>query len=213
MPAFDVPLQSECFYHICHHAIGEENLFRTDQNYQFFLEKYSLHLEPVTQTFAYCLMPNHIHFLVRVRDEKTLLENLQKSQLPKLIQRLQNTENEIILQKYVSQSFSNLFNSYTQAFNKKYGRKGGLFRQNFRRWHIQNDDYLTNVICYIHRNPVHHGFTRNADEWKFSSFQAFLSEKKTRLARNEVLDWFGNRKAFQNAHFQELGKDLEEIEF
>ncbi len=61
-------------YHIWTHANGIENLFLNDENYFYFLEKYSLYIEPVAETFAYCLMPNHLHLMVRVKEENEVLE-------------------------------------------------------------------------------------------------------------------------------------------
>ena len=60
------------FYHIYNHANGSENLFRNDENYNFFLRKWSQHIEPIADSYAYCLMPNHFHFLVRIKDEEDL---------------------------------------------------------------------------------------------------------------------------------------------
>ncbi len=48
-------------YHIWTHANGNENLFREEKNYTYFLERYNYHIEPVAETYAYCLMPNHLH--------------------------------------------------------------------------------------------------------------------------------------------------------
>jgi len=66
-------LQPSRFYHIYNHANGSENIFRDAENYRFFLEKYELYISPVAETFAWCLMPNHFHLLIQIRDETTLL--------------------------------------------------------------------------------------------------------------------------------------------
>ncbi|MBY0424606.1 MAG: hypothetical protein K2Q22_03130, partial [Cytophagales bacterium] len=52
----------------------------------------------------------------------------------------------------------------------------------------------------IHANPVHHGFVRNVADWNWSSYHALLSEKNTRLKREEVLGWFGGKEGFRNSH-------------
>lgn len=61
-------LESGFFYHIYNHANGREDLFLNDDNYNFFLKKYTFHISHVADTFAYCLMPNHFHFLVRIKE-------------------------------------------------------------------------------------------------------------------------------------------------
>jgi len=71
-------LAPEDVYHIYNCANGTENLFREERNYHFFLEKYFKYAHPIAETFAYCLMPNHFHIMVRIRSEEDLtgFENL-----------------------------------------------------------------------------------------------------------------------------------------
>lgn len=94
-----------------------------------------------------------------------------------------------------------------------YSRRGSLFIPNFKRSEITDDTYLTAVIVYIHRNPVHHGFTIDWTKWRLSSYQTILSEKPTALKREEVLKWFGNVDQFLKIHRDEkLSKSLELLE-
>ncbi|HEX4372500.1 MAG TPA: hypothetical protein VHZ50_04255, partial [Puia sp.] len=65
-------LQPLSYYHIFNHANGDENIFREEENYRFFLEKYVLYIHPVAETLAYCLMPNHFHMLVKIKTEQQL---------------------------------------------------------------------------------------------------------------------------------------------
>ena len=71
------PLYPETVYHIYNHANGEENIFRSNENYYYFLKKYTEYIHPIAETHAYCLMPNHFHLMVRIRSEKEILEYLQ----------------------------------------------------------------------------------------------------------------------------------------
>lgn len=64
-----IPIEHDKFYHIYNCGINGENLFRKKANYIYFLQQYDKYIEPVAETFAWCLMPNHIHFLVRIKDE------------------------------------------------------------------------------------------------------------------------------------------------
>jgi len=179
------------FYHIYNHANDPENLFRMDENYRYFLQQWSKYVEPVAETYAYCLMPNHIHFLIRTKDESEL-----KNQTG-----LQD------LSGFISKQFSNLFNSYAKAYNKMFDRRGSLFIRPFKAKEIDSDEYLTNVIFYIHHNPVHHGFTKNLADWPHSSYHALISDKQTRINRTAVHDWFGSpneMKKYHQQNFQEL---------
>ncbi len=67
------------YFHVVNHAVGDENLFRNDENYHYFLRKYATYMPSVWATLAYCLMPNHIHLLVRVHDEKTLSKHTKSN--------------------------------------------------------------------------------------------------------------------------------------
>ncbi len=66
------PLQPDRSYHIFNHANGFENIFRIEANFVYFLEKYRLFISPIAETYAYCLMPNHFHLVVRIRKRETI---------------------------------------------------------------------------------------------------------------------------------------------
>ena len=67
MPDYHIPIQPDRVYHIFSRAIGKEKLFLEEENYVFFLKRYKLHISPVADTFAYNLLPNHFHFLIRIK--------------------------------------------------------------------------------------------------------------------------------------------------
>jgi len=197
MPQKRIPLESGQIYHIWTHANGDENLFREDDNYRYFLEKYAYYIYPVVETFAYCLMPNHLHLMVRVREREEVLNFLRDKKGDPNLQGFQNLGG---FNKVVAQQFSNLFNAYTKAYNKKYDRKGSLFTSNFKRKQIDSDQYFTQLILYIHNNPVHHGFVDQITSWPHSSWHAYVFDKVTKIKRNEGLNWFGGRGAFKELH-------------
>ncbi len=193
-------MQPEKSYHIYTHANGFENLFLSDENYRYFLQRYEYFIPSIADTLAYCLMPNHIHFLVSIKSEKLLLElyrnKYPEKEIPATLRGFKTLEEFIIRQ------FSHLFNSYTQAFNKMYKRRGSLFIHSFKRKEIESDQQLTNTIHYIHVNPVHHGFVKNISDWPWSSYQILLNDNPTMLKREEILAWFGNRVEFERFHQQ-----------
>ena len=176
-------LEPGCLYHVYNHAIGTENLFLSERNYHFFLKRYRYFIEPVADTYAYCLMPNHFHLLVAIK---------QHLEVP--------SDMKYPVGHYVSKQFANLFSSYTQAFNKDQSRKGTLFISKFKRQHVDTDQYLTRIIRYIHLNPVKHGFTTGVSNWNYSSYNTLCSESETFLARDKVISWFGGLEEFKKAH-------------
>ncbi len=195
-------------YHLYTHANGSENLFRNEENYRYFLKRYEEFIPPVVDTLAYCLMPNHLHLLVRVKGE-TELKEFFKSKSKDLTgltgadkQDLSGLERLTILQ------FSHLFNAYTKAYNKVYNRRGSLFIRSFKRKEITSDSYFTTVIQYIHTNPVKHGFAKQLTDWPWSSYHNFLLYKLTSI-QQEVINWFGNRQQFIQLHQQSLSNPSE----
>jgi putative transposase len=187
MPKYKpIPLEHGYFYHIYNRGNGGENIFREQRNYGYFLTLYAKHIEPIAETHAYCLLKNHFHLLVRIREKETC----------------QVSENLTGLKKYLdpSQQFSNLFNAYTKSVNVTYGRTGNLFQRPFGRILITHDEYFAYLIHYIHSNPQKHGFIDDFREYPYSSYDAMLSDKSTKLARDAVLAWFGGKTAFVKAH-------------
>jgi REP element-mobilizing transposase RayT len=178
----------EKFYHIYNHAVGSDDLFKSHENYLFFLNKYDKYLFPIFKTYAYCLMPNHFHLLIQVRSEQTIAELLTR-------------EDDADLHKLIMQRFSNFLNSYAKAFNKQQSRRGALFVDFTKRKEITNENYFTKVINYIHQNPVNHGFCMEAQDWLYSSFNSIISTNKTsKLERNIIFDWFGGIEKFISFH-------------
>ena len=113
---------------------------------------------------------------------------------------------ETFIPKKPSQQYGNLFSAYAKAFNKTYDRTGSLFEHPFGRVPITSEAYLVRLVTYIHQNAQKHGFVDDFREWPYSSYHATLSQKATRLERDEVLGWFQGPKPFQDAHRQTVGE-------
>jgi putative transposase len=183
------------YYHLYNHAVGRDNFFNHDDNYRYFLKKYTHYIYPICQTFAYCLMPNHFHFLVRVRGEEVLFNQAQTLQPGKVLAKA-----EFSYPEFAMQQFSNFFNSYTKAYNKVYQRRGALFVDYLKRRRVEGEAYFTRLIHYIHYNPVHHQFCQNVAEWPYSSYQAVLSQKESKIEKEAVLAWFGGPATYRALH-------------
>jgi len=186
------------YYHIYNHANGDENLFRTDDNYFYFLKLWAKYIEPIAGTFAYCLMPNHFYFLVKIKDEKEL--NIRFNNRLSGKSDLSGFENLIGL---ISKQFSNLFNAYAKAYNKMYDRRGSLFIRPYKSKEVNNERYLATLVSYMHKNPIHHGFCNNIEDWQHSSYHAYLSDKSTRIKKEEILSQFLNKADFVRSHIKD----------
>ena len=203
------PLEAEKFYHIYNRGVNSEDLFKEDRNYSYFLDKYAQYLSPFVDTFSYCLLKNHFHILIRVKDQITLdnyYKTNGKNKGKKLVEGLHGSN------FIVSKQFARLFSSYTQAINKSYNRTGSLIETPFKRIEVDNEDYITRLIWYIHFNPQKHGFIADYRKYAHSSYQSHLNVKSTKLARGEVLEWFGGmaeyRKFHSFQHEENMSKDI-----
>ncbi|HDL19371.1 MAG TPA: transposase [Bacteroidetes bacterium] len=166
-----------CFYHIYNRGNNRENIFIETANYRYFLDLVTKYICPIAEIFAYCLLKNHFHFLVRLKTFEVLKTS-----------------------KVYSQAFSNLFNSYAKAINKRYNRTGSLFQTRFGRKQVKSDGYLVYLIHYIHFNPQKHGLVKDFRHYAHSSYRSILSVWPTRVEREQVIELFGDRTGFRNFH-------------
>jgi putative transposase len=208
------------YYHIYNHSVGERDLFREPENYEYFLGLYDKYISPVANTYAWVLMPNHFHFLVRIKKEKEIVEAVTPDRVQNPVgDKVQNpvgdkVQNPVrdkvqnpVRDNIPSLQFSKLFNSYAQAFNKFHETRGALFERPFKRKLIDSDNYLRQVILYIHNNPIHHGFCSHPLEYAWSSYHTCTSVKPTKLKRTEVIEWFNNQSNFKLVHDKEIERD------
>ena len=194
-------------YDIYNHANGFENIFEEDDNYRFFIEKYLFYISPIAETYAYCLMPNHFHLVVRIRSKQILEANFSRVQNSGKVVRLNNEE----MEKYISKQFSNFFNSYTQAFNKKYKRMGSLFMTNFNRELITDKKHFINTVMYTHRNPVHHGFCKSYHDWSYTSYFDVFEKKSKIVELEKLILMFGGESKFYSLHNEYMNVFLEDL--
>jgi REP element-mobilizing transposase RayT len=176
--------QSGHYYHVFNRGNNYENIFREIQNYDYFLLLMLKHLLPICEIFAYCFMPNHFHLLIQIKSIDNLPEDYKSGK------------------KKLHQPFSNFFNAYTKAVNKKYHRRGSLFQEHLKRNRIESDTYFKNLILYIHLNPDHHRFKESYNNYPFSSYAEYISMKDSFIEKGYVLELFGDLENFVYCHEQ-----------
>ncbi len=185
------PLLYDTYYHIYNRGNNRENIFVEERNYEHFLNLHFKYIEPIAETFAYCMLRNHFHMLVRVKSEEEIFP--KQEQTFRVLKTLKVSD-------YPSKKFSDFFNAYAKAINNAYGRTGSLFQHPFGRVPITTDRQYWNVIAYIHQNPQKHKFVKDFRDWKYSSYGILLSDKPTKLQRDIVLEWFGGRQGYLELH-------------
>ena len=170
---YHIPLYKDHLYHVYNRGNGKEQIFFNEGNYDYFLRQYHKYTADLLDTFAYCLLSNHFHLLLR-----------PKVNDPDLI----------------SEQFRKFFIAYSMAINKQEKRKGNLFQRAFKRKIIEDEKYFYSAIYYIHSNPVHHGIVKDLTTYRLSSYNSLIGNKETKLCRSEVIEWFGWEKNFIEFH-------------
>jgi REP element-mobilizing transposase RayT len=195
------PLLHGNYYHIYNRGINSENLFIDKDNYEYFIRLFNKYIQPICETYSWCLMPNHFHFLLRIKE----VEEINKEELPIPV-RLANSVRVVNPDRVEAEIksphlyFSHLFNAYTQAFNKYSSRHGNLFERPFKRILVQDESYFKQLILYIHNNPVKHGFTSTAGEYSWSTYNEIISSKPTNISRDKTIGLFNDHANFIFCH-------------
>jgi putative transposase len=178
------------FYHIYNRGNNQQQIFFEEANYRYFLSQYVRYVSCQVDTYAYCLMPNHFHLLVQIKDDE---------QTTKVSETFVVSGKPAALTP-VEKAFRDFFISYSKSINKRYCRTGSLFQHTFKRKEIAEEAYYSQLIRYIHLNPLKAGFCQDLSQWPYSSFNALISAKATHLQRARVLEWFGGKEAFIEFH-------------
>lgn len=157
------------YYHIYNRGANRAPIFFSKENYFYFLrliKKYALKYQ--ITFIAYCLMPNHYHFLLR-----------QDGDFP------------------ISKFINVLFNTYVQAVNHQRNRSGTLFEGRFKHKLVERDEYLIHLCRYIHANPVKAGLVTQLEEWPYSNYLEWIDERPGTLIDHDFVDaYFPQRQTY-----------------
>jgi len=178
----------EQMYHLFTRVSGNENIFRNENNYEYFLKQISKYLLPYLEIYAYCLVPQRFSLLICFRSQKEIREYFK------------STDFEISTDKihqFLMQPISNLLNSYSKAYNKMYKRKGALFVDYIKREKIDEVDLLKNILRKIHQIPTENLLKSSFQDWKYSSYNSYLNEQKSsKINRHFMMRYFSNKEDF-----------------
>ncbi|MEM7373939.1 MAG: transposase [Bacteroidota bacterium] len=177
-----IPLVHSQVYHLYNYGINRMNIFYEARNYPYFLRLLRRHTSPIADLLAYCLLPNHFHLLVRIKEWQELPQEIQTGKIK------------------LHHPFSHCFNAYSKSINNAYNRSGKLLNENVKRQLVDTEEYLKRALYYIHANPQKHGLVRDFREYQYSSYQLFESGDGTWLDRESVISLLGSREAFLQYH-------------
>jgi len=188
------------YYHIYNRGAGRARLFWDNNDFTVFLEKYYYYLFPSMETYAWCLLNNHFHALVRIRtnmEQAQLYQSMKEDFAMNLFHGEINPSQKPFI---ASKQLSHFMNSYTRYINKKKERSGTLIEGPLKRIRIVDENNFLHLVCYIHRNPIHHGITDNYADYPYSSYMNFIDEKKSFTHKKRILNAFGGKENFICAH-------------
>ncbi len=136
-------------YDIYNRGVDGIEIFVRPENYFYLLRKAKRLLEDLPiGMLAYCLMPNHYHFVLQQEDEVPISTFIQR-----------------------------LFQTYTQAFNKEQERRGPLCEGRFRHVHVDRDETVIHLCRYVHLNPVTAGLVEQPSDWPYSNYLEWIEAR------------------------------------
>jgi putative transposase len=139
-------------YHIYNRGNNKQPIFFSDRNYSFFIKKAFNELKNELDFLAYCLMPNHFHFLVYTKAE--------------------------LNPKKFTNGMRTLLSSYTRAIQKQEQITGSLFQQNTKYKKIDSNEYSIACFHYIHQNPLKAKLVSKMEDWPYHSFNEYCAGKQ-----------------------------------
>jgi putative transposase len=156
-------------YHVIARGNHRQTTFLSDADYEAYLLRLAKYRKRYdVRLFAYCLMPNHVHLLLETSE----------SPLSKFMQGVQQ--------------------SYTQRFNRVYGKVGHLFQGRYKAIVCNRDEYLASLIRYIHLNPVRARLAEDPEAYPYSGHNAYLTgDGRGLIDPRPFLRMLGGRQAYR----------------
>jgi len=168
MPRKSRKLSSTNIYHVMTRGNRKQDIFLEDEDRFKFIKILKKAKQKKEYTlYAYCLMNNHVHLLIKEKDEQ------------------------------LSQTMKRINVSYVNYFNQKYQQVGHLFQDRFRSEPIEDESYLLAVLSYIHNNPLNAFIVKDLDEYTWSSYRLYvkeLSQENFLIDRENILSLFSSDK-------------------
>ncbi|KUG04059.1 hypothetical protein ASZ90_018505 [hydrocarbon metagenome] len=172
-------------YHIMLRGNERKNIFLDESDRRRFLRTV---LKKKSETelaiYAYCLMENHIHLVMR--EEQNEISNIMKG----------------------------IATSYAMFFNTKYERIGHVFQDRFKSESVHDDRYLMSVIRYVHNNPVKAGIVVKAGQYEWSSYRSYLNMENSPLVDAVfVLEMISENLDKARLEFKRFSNEEDETEY
>ncbi|MEP7110357.1 MAG: hypothetical protein ABI760_20345 [Ferruginibacter sp.] len=156
-------------YHVYNRGNNKQQIFFCREDYLQFLVRCHKYIAPRSEILAWCLMPNHFHFLLQVNAMGLAPYRQGGNEMP-----------------FISNGFQLLESSYAKRINTMYNRTGSLFQQKTKSKWMADDSYSVTAFWYTHFNPVEAGYVKRMQDWEYSSYLDFCYARKTTLCNVEL---------------------------
>jgi REP element-mobilizing transposase RayT len=158
-------------YHVFNRGNNRCVIFPRRQNFAYFIDGLRKYVVPYCDLLAWCLMPNHFHFLIHANTSSTPMIK----------------DGGIDRQRF-SQGIKQLLSSYAKGINKQEGRTGSLFQQKTKGIQVSGVDphYPLTAFHYIHQNPLRAGLVDRLEEWEYSSLREYIGTSDVKLCNQEL---------------------------
>ena len=201
MPGRDIQLINDQYYHVFNRGVNSQKIFNCERDYFQFIDRIKYYRnnnlsnsysnvinlplqirgellnkidnsrDLLVDIIAYCLIPNHFHFLLK--------------------QRIENG---------ISRFTANLSNSYTRYYNIKHKRIGPILQGKFKAVEVLSDEQILHLSRYIHLNPFSSGVVKNTQDllkYPYSSLPEYLSSQKGICQTSIVTGQFGDKTSYR----------------
>jgi REP element-mobilizing transposase RayT len=162
-----IPFEADHVFHLYNRGNNRERLFYSPGDYQVFLDYYGAYPGTLADTYSYCLIPNHFHFLIRIKMESDEREFVRRMRIWLI--------------------------KYAMYINRSKNRRGHLFTRPINRIKVTDETYLKHLVRYIHLNPVKHGLKFTHQNYPYSSYREFLAKDHNGIvSKKETLELFND---------------------
>ncbi|MGG9961682.1 transposase [Ferruginibacter sp. SUN106] len=195
-------------YHLVFKSIDGVLLFREENDYAIFLERFQQFTAIAFTNWAYCQLSNHVHFIIKVKPLENIIKAISKTDqtkqtvaMKKLLTLQDNLE---ALDAMIERQVNSFMVSYANYTKNKYLHDGGLFQKPFKRIAIDTDTHLQMAIIYVHANIIKHKVFDNHKEYLHSSYNAISINNNFYCASAAVLQFFGGVEKFIRSHEEQI---------
>jgi len=209
-------LENGKFYHIYNRGNNKDTMFFTDDDYACFMKLYKAFISGVADTLSWCLMKNHFHFLVRIKDENEIGYLNPAFTDSRIISKKWRVYSKPIagvkvqLKPKPRMQFRHLLSTYTIYLNNTYGRTGSVIEKNYERSLVESNEYLRTLFLYVNSNPVKHSIRKQAEKYKWSSCKALIKGTSDGIVDHSFLkNYFDSPENFKYALDNYKPTDLE----